>query len=255
MKRKVLKYLVITVLSAVFTSCQKDDDDSKVQLLETITYSSGNSAKYEYDNQNRISKMYTYMNTKLLTKTTITYSGKDLITFMHEDIDYPENNLTGKHIKNGYTITSYKNEEPTGTIYLNNDGYPIRTEGMTEEEDGEWVSYIYTFQYQDGNMIKMNYTASLNGVESVGSTEYKYDNKKSPLNNCKSPTWLVGNPLGSLYGRQNNVIEQTSSFLNVKIEYDYEYDDAEYPTKCTMTYKAEIFEGNEYKNIIEFKYK
>ena len=258
MKRLILNYLILLslIVFVVLTSCKKNDDDSKVQLLETITYSKGNVVKYEYDHQNRISKIYTYIDENLLSTTTVVYSGKDLITLIHEENNNPENNFTGKHIKNGNTITSYKNEELASTMYLNNDGYPIRNEGMVEEE-GEMVSYVYAFQYQDGNMTKMNNTMSLNGVETVSSTEYKYDNKKSPFYNCKSPKWLTGNPIGSLYGRQNNVIEQTSSFFKVKIEYDYKYDDAEYPTKCTMIYKIEAFESNEYTytNVIEFKYK
>lgn len=257
--RKLVLNLVMATLTVLvaFTSCKKNDDDSKVQLhlLETITYSSGNSIRYTYDNQSRITKMYMYMGKDLLITITVTYSEQDVITLTYNDIANPENNFTGKHIKNGNTVTFYKNEELAHTISLNNEEYPIRIEGMVEEQNGEWVPYVYTYQYQDGNMIQMNYVASVNDIESGNSTEYKYDNKKSPFYNCKSPAWLLGNPLGSSYGRQNNVIEQISSFFNIKTEYDYEYNAAEYPTKCTMTSKIEGFEGNESKIIVEFTYR
>ena len=258
MNRIITNYLVIATLaaSAVLTSCKKEIDDGKVQLLETMTINDGSCVKYTYDNQNRVSEFFMYENEKLSSVTAITYSGHDLITVIHENFDNSEENFAGKFVKNGNTITFYSNEELTYTMYLDNNEYPVRIEGISNEGEGFLYNYVMTFQYQDGNMTKMNTTITFNGeITSESSTEYKYDNKKSPFYYCRSPIWMVSNTIGP-YSIQNNVIEQKiSSLFNVKTEIIYEYDSAGFPTRGVMTSEVEGFGGDENTNIVEYKYK
>ena len=103
MKRIVLNYLVIAVV-ATFTSCDKNDDKSsgEVRLLETITESNGNFTRFEYDNQNRITKLSLYRNGNLTRSETLTYSGNNLVKMEEKD------NSIHEFVKKGNTITGPK---------------------------------------------------------------------------------------------------------------------------------------------------
>ena len=81
MNRQILTNLTVAAIAiaVAFTSCQKDDND-KVKLLETVTEPYGWYHKFEYDNQNRLTKYSRYdSDGVLLEMRTHTYSGNDLV--------------------------------------------------------------------------------------------------------------------------------------------------------------------------------
>jgi len=193
----------------------------KVKLLESITDENGELiVKFEYDEQNRIVKIYERYRyeteKKISDSTTITYNSADLITMGTE-----------KYVKKGNTI----NIEPgSKTLTINKDGYVVKN----------YLGSPYT--YQDGNLIK-------EGSDDNTHLLYSYDDKKSPFSNSNTPKWLIqelqyGNY--SDYAGKNNVVSKSSEGPDGggSHEYKYEYDSEDFPIKKTEVgyYEGEIAE-------------
>ena len=245
MKRVVLNYLVIAAISVVVasTSCSNE----KIQLPESLTYKDGRTEQYEYDNENRIAKILYYEKEGILTfSNTITYSGNDFIKSVittKSDSDFA---ATVEYSKSGNKIAvTIKNNDrdstETAIIDLDNDGFPTKYEVKSDE-----VSSVSVFETHGGNLTKHSYKVIRGNVTLEGSSDCKYDNKKSPFFHCKTPKWwwILSEKCMST---QNNVIERSNS-NGEKVEYKYEFDNAGYPTKCT----AKSSSG---ENVSEFKYK
>jgi len=260
MKKVGLNHLVIAALaiSAAFTSCGGGGEDyigDKVQLLETITSHINGSytIKYEYDNLNRIIGISEYdSNENRGSKTTtFSYSGNDLVKIVSKTINNPEHVLTTEYSKNGNRITMMEETNDSGyiqtsTINLNDEGFPTKFETIFENGS----SMVRTYQIQNNNLTKHSYIHT--GISEI-STDYKYDNNKSPFYHCNTPKWhfiihmgLVGNVV---YCGQNNVTEISTDGGRM-IEYEYEYNSAGFPTKCTIS--GAILGG---ENVTTFKYR
>jgi hypothetical protein len=200
-----------------------------VKLLESIVEEDGNGIvqkKFEYDEQNRLAKIYGKMYSVNYTQT-ITYNADNLVTV--EGV-FPNNKSTTKFVRKGNKITvegetSLKIITIGGeTLTVNKDGYIVKRE---RNSDGV-MSYEY--QYQDGNLIE---DKSVRLESSSSDTySYKYNYKKSPFSNSNTPKWLLAYLLSE---GKNNVLEinfrgeSGSRFTKCK----YEYDEDEFPTKKT----------------------
>jgi len=236
MKRVVLNYLVISVISisTALMSCSND----KVRLLDTVTYSTGNYVKYEYDNENRITKTSYYDKEGNLTfSQTFNYIGNDLVKVdgagLTIEFSKSENKMTMTVTNNGDSNVE------TSTMDLNNDGFPTKYETINNA-----VSVVGAFEIHDGNLTKHLYKHTRDSVTLEGSFDYKYDNKKSPLYYCKTPQWWW--ILSEDRSVHNNVIERSDN-SGKKTEYKYEFDSAGYPTKCTA-------KSSESEYVSEYKY-
>ena len=246
MKKVFLNYLVIAALAgaAAFTSCEKDggNDDEKnkengaevVKLLETSARNVGDYIKYEYDNQNRITKVLGYYDGKVYSTETFTYSGDDLVKTVTVWTYPSEQNSTYDFVKsengNTITVTEKWNGEEVGspiTITLNSNGLPAKME--RSEED--W-SRSLNYQYQGNNFTKITdkYTEG-ELVEEIAS-EYKYDNNKAPFYHCKTPKWYLIWSIQGTIGVHNNMIEATWEDGKSVLTYDFDADG--YPTKMTV---------------------
>ena len=232
--------------------------DNKVQLPEHIIGRGSSSGyfKLEYDDQNRIKQIYENSSSYY----TFTYSGDDLVKIVEKGYYDDQEYSTTEFVKNGNKITfimydNYNNDDIkyTGTIDLDNDGYPTKLEGISN-----YGKKAFTFQFQEGNLIKLTET------DTEYIKNYKYDNKKSPLYNCKTPKWYFflnfidayfHSYIGyyTSFGCQNNIIEIMSFddsngvfFDYYKEEFRYRYDNAGYPINVQEIEK---------NNSIEFFYK
>ena len=241
MKRIVFEKLVIAVIAAsvVFTSCDKDDDIGRVQLLETIIYEGSFYEKYEYDNQNRITKISMYSDDENVGYTKFfTYSENDLVEVfvLGSTEEYTK-------IKNKISVTKKNNSGnvySTATIDLDNDELPTKIEELNEE-----YSEIITYQYQRGNMTNRTLKRIQNNETQEFTNKNKFDNKKSPYYHCKTPNWYL---IENYSVGKSNIIE-VSYGNKEKTLFKYEYDRAGFPTKCTMKLPS----GGE--TVKEFKYK
>jgi hypothetical protein len=220
MKTAALNIMAAVIFAVTFTSCGKGGGD--VKLLESITDDSGKvQKKFEYDEQNRIVKMYSYdVGGNLSSTKTITYTD-DLVM-----LKYASDGETIKFVREGNTI-----EADSRTLTVNEGGYIV-------EINGSYNSDIY--QYQDGNIIKITFENSAEGADMSNFTiDYKkYDDKKSPFFNSNTPKWLLQYLIegdfytSDNYTSKNNVLESEISSENT-IEYTYEYDSDGFPIKQT----------------------
>ena len=245
MKKLVINHLIIAafVVAVAFTSCNKDRENiNTVKLLKTLTYypedgfEKWDKYKFEYDEQNRITKMSEYSYGGVLSYTsTYTYSGDDLILVLYSN----NNDISGdekyEYTKSGNTITQKYTyiggtyiPAYTGisTIELDGDGVPVKR--TTENEPGE--TNVETFYYQDGNMTQKTnrYTSIKYDYSESHSQHYSYDHQKGALYHCKTPKWLLILHLND-FGVTNNITEK--SWIRYNAEYTYKFDGAGFPAK------------------------
>ena len=270
MKRVVLKFLVIAVLaiSAVLTSCNKDDDytrlklmKTKVKLLKTIIEDDTEGFRYEkykfeYDVQNRITEISEYFyGGDLYSTTTFTYAGDDLVQVLHsfsggsfEMYEYTKNGntITQKYTYSGDTYIS--NFTTTSTIELDSDGLPVKREG---EKDEYGNTNVETYEYQDGNLTKNTRIAILPQYDYTEyyTNTYYYDNEKGTLSYCKTPKWYLIMYLND-FGVKNNITEGGHLYRPWSV-YTYKFDGAGFPTKRKSKNYYHMFEN---ERIEEFVY-
>ena len=146
MKKIVFKYLIIVVVVATaFNSCNKDEEEyNTVKLLKTIIHVSGDKQfkfdqyKFEYDEQNRITKISEFFYEGNISYTqTFTYEKDDLVQVLSshssgsiETYEYTKsgNTITQKYswnsdgVSEGYILPNFTT---THTIELNSDGLPL----------------------------------------------------------------------------------------------------------------------------------
>ena len=248
MNRQIFINLTVATIAigVAFTSCQKDDNDP-IKLLETVTNPSGEYGKYEYDSQNRLTKYSRYNGSgELLETRTHTYIGNDLDKVMYSS---SEITVIYKYTKIGNHITAIPG---TQSWDLNSDGHLVKYEEVIGGN-----SQIRDYLCQNGNLVKLTYVYNHeSGGTDNSITEYKYDDKKSPMYNCTTPQWyLIYSFPDLMIGTKNNMTEEkwivdldTGAETNT-YEHEYEYDSDGYPTKRISTYSN----GN--KGVTDYTYK
>ena len=206
-------------------------------MLETITGPYGDYDKFEYDNQNRLTKYSKYdRNGELLETRTLIYSGNDLVK-----VGFNSDELYD-FTKSGNKITTYGPQ----TWDLNSNGQLskyVAEIGSNSQvinylyQNGNIVQFTYVYNYETGDMFEVN-------------NEYKYDDKKTPMYNCTTPQWYLIYSFMDI-STMNNMTERKSSFdTNIEtVTHAYEFDSDGYPTKCTTTTSS-----NDSKEITEFAY-
>jgi len=244
MKRVFFLLAAAVIFATAFTSCKKDEENANtVKLLKSITVccikSDGHDEdvgrydkyKFEYDEQNRITKMseYYYDGSLYYTKT-FTYAGDDLdqVLYSHSSGSVS----TYEYTKNGNTITEkdiYDGGVRISIIELDNDGFPFKRE--REEEDGS--TYIDTYEYQDENLTIISQSFSISEFDYTESYTYNYvyDNEKGALYHCKTPKWGLILHLND-FGIKNNRTAANAPPRS-KTEYTYKFDSAGFPAKRT----------------------
>ena len=236
----------------------------KVHLLETIIRSDGSIYRiFEYDNENRITRMLTYHEAGFEYESTFYYSGDDLIKIVSDD--FYDMGSEYYFEKDGYEVELTKSEDKitfaerynrwpdeVGIIEwdLSSDGFNY---GINPSLSMSGRSYTV----MNGNLT--NYTrwvfSSMGaGTQNINYYDYKYDKNKSPFYNCKTPAWCLLYDFLEL-GSQNNVTEIIHTYsgywgyYQTTTKIKYVYNCAGYPTKRTETIDGKI------TDILEFKYK
>ena len=216
----------------------------KVKLLETVTnipykfYEAKHDwYKFEYDGQNRITKISVYFSDENLYYTnTFTYAGDDLVQVLYSN--YNGTVETYEFTKSGNIITQ-KSGVITSTIELDSDGLPVKR--------GNSNSYVEIFEYQDGNLTGKKDTST--NWEDWEEYAYYYDNEKGALYYCQTPKWYLILHLND-FGIKNNVIGGGRIFRPWTV-YTYEYDDTEFPIERTGVFSGKMTSS---ESIQEFIY-
>ena len=254
------KFSLIAFAAALLPACdklemEKEEKEEKgdgsgsgnLKLLKTIKYEGRGYDKFEYDNQDRITKISTFgVNGNLLQCISFHYSDNYYIVNIGERTSFKFDTKTNKVTKTStgtiidlFNGTSTYTSTFTYTMELNRDGLPVKVIFETGN-----TNY---YQYQSRNLISNSFS------HLTRSNEFKYDNKKSPLHNCKTPKTWFWTKIGFwgfwdhllLLINQNNIIEAKFNAWNWPTveKYEYSYDSDGFPTKCKLT---------EYHNISSF---
>ena len=212
-----------------------------VKLLETVTscfrnydelnYDAGcyDMYKFEYDEQNRVTKRFHYYGVDLYNITTYTYTGDDFVQVLH---NYSSSSVEMyEYTKSGNTITQkITHSARTYTIELDSDGLPVKKEDLSGN-----YHYIYTYEYNDGNMTKETECIRLPEYDykegECYTRTYYYDNQKGALYHCKTPKWCLILHLND-FGVNNNKTED-GFFQRYSAKFTYEFDDIGFPIRRT----------------------
>jgi hypothetical protein len=207
---------------------KKAEDNVVVRLLDTMIW--GNGAfydRFEYDEKNRLVKIYHYSLGEHKRTSTLTYKGDDLVE-IRAAWEYTTFARKGDHI-----IYSSYNADYNHIITVNNDGY-IATHEMASHETKDVT--IHAFQYQKGNMTKMTISHIDRRATDEKIFALKYDDKKSPLLHNQTPKWYFQytSELVRDVGISNNITEIKRDD-GWKRSFAYEYDSIGFPITRTMT--------------------
>jgi len=224
---------VLLASCIIFNGCKKDDDkngaNEKVYLVTEIS-SEYEDWRFEYDAQNRITKIIENDGKNIRTQTLSYNSAGDLVEIHYGD--YVDAAMT--FTKTGNIITyhySWEGYEFILTFEINADKLPLK---MAEEytSNGDWYKRVNTFQYQGRNIIKFTYDGEeyWNGkLEKHSFTgTLSYDNKKSPFYHCKTPGWFFIYFWKGAYVLHNNfkTLNRSDGYT---VTCEHTYNDAGFP--------------------------
>ena len=191
-----------------------------IKLVETWNSEYGYKCEFEYDEQNRITKISRYYyNGDLLYTKTPTYAEDDLVS-----------DGTCEYTKNGNIITQkFKNSSKFYTIELNDDGLPVTCD--ENYSSSSHISIITYFGYQGGNLTERRCRETYtDGDWDTDFYDFQYDDKKGALYHCRTPKWYLILYLND-FGIKNNITREYRQYSHD--EYTYEYDNNGFPTKRT----------------------
>ncbi|MDQ6527639.1 hypothetical protein [Flavobacterium sp. LHD-85] len=239
------------VLALILSSCSSEEkpslEETDSTLPKTISYiypspELGTNAKTTASYNGN--KVVSFLNDD--SKTVFTYNGDVIVKQEIFDID-----TSGKEIKNEEVSYSYENGKLKTRVFRESisaeypDGYFIEKVVYTHNSNGT-VSYIDytvdnikktesksgegTLTYKDGNLIK----AEEKSGSSTTTLAFEYDSKKNPLKNILGFNLLLNEVDG--FGT-NNIVKTTratTEFPNPSVYLTtYIYNDASYPTRHT----------------------
>ena len=226
---QISKVAVIAICLAVtmFASCKKNQKDTEQDVFLLEERRSGGNIDlrhvYEYDNQDRMTKCFSYIDGQSFWISTLVYNTYgDLVELINEDLRNTGNIYKNSYFKNGNKITIEGfNNNPT--IELNVQGFPVKLT-FENKESGNWSEFILI--WQNGNLIEEEWIDVREGVMTEGSTTYTHDDKKSPFYHCKTPKWYVWWSAweGFGYWNKNNLETITGGGKDGTCEYTYNND-------------------------------
>lgn len=276
------KLIVILMVISLGFSCSNDDSDSlgaisasgNGTLLKKFTKTNSGFPQsvttYEYDDQNRLSKMiFNDLFYSIVTSEFI-YDGdslaeiivttvddfSDTITTDTRTLEYENGNIVTicKVIEEHYTDVGVKQYsfDRIGFIYDNNDfisqidhynsmGAPLDEDSPTCDEVAEIVGIDFDEKFVFGNDGNMNRYEAYSIWSGDTYYEYTYDDKNHPESgNSYEPLkkilgYSVVNNMTSLkqYNPDTDELEGSSTF-------EYEYNADGYPVKMVKKYESDI---------------
>jgi len=207
-------------------------ENNGVKLPEKIISEDGSITKFEYDDKNRLVKIFVCDNGELMGTFTITYNGNDLVSYAlsyDDDFSYYWGDVPDMSAqRRGNTI--YVNEGGVKhTINVNDEGYIV---DYKTEHPMAGVS-VKNYQYVDNKLFRI--------IEDGWVRELRYDNEKSPFYNSNTPKWFMQFRFFD-FALNNNVtawkIVEGSTDHQYEYENEYIYDNEGFPTKQTKTEKT-----------------
>ncbi|MDR3001610.1 MAG: hypothetical protein LBU89_10125 [Fibromonadaceae bacterium] len=226
---KTIKFATIaaTLLMVALAGC-KGKTNGSVRLLESME-TDGQTIKFEYDNQNRIVKMYSYEGSERVETRTITYNGNDVVAVEYDVEDHL--NMSFKRNGNAIHVTDF---DFWYTITVSDEGYIIDR----KSDHPTAGSRISNYQYQSGNVTSISgVSKNTEGTVTKWARALSYDNKKSPFYYCNTPIWFMQIIFHNT--KQNNVtadkVAEGPTTHESQVDNAYQYDKYDFPVKQTST--------------------
>ena len=222
--------VAISACSKDSEPCDPNDEESPCYagvsghgkfLLVEVKQNGANHAKYEYDQQNRTTVIYTYDPDGSLDLTTM---------YSYANGDFPKT-VTAKSKSGDIVVEEYT---------FGNDGRPVSMV-QTASGDGSTVAVDYQFSYSKNTMIEtiipreedaiiiMNtYTYDDNGnllsIVSTGDGQWVITVEQGNFDD-KIAMGYYGNPMAWKYPGKNNhrTLKATDKMLGVTADYVYKY--------------------------------
>jgi hypothetical protein len=236
MKKLLFLFLPMVAMALTFNSCTKDDggDDNgngTTKLVKQLTMSDGQTYYFEYDNQQRVSKIdYGY------GSAIISYS-ENTITRLHKEDDY--------EWKEVYTLNSegyvQKHE------YFEADALPLDVVQFTysggnmikSAGDSDYFGDS-TFSWQNGNIVQR---VGLGENERPSYTHtFTYNDKEDKMNIVIIDVdYVIEDGLCPFFISKfkgmtsKNLISKKAFGTETKYTYDYIFDTDGYPTEIIIT--------------------
>ena len=215
-------------------------------LLEEIQRGSQRNV-YEYDDQDRITKISQHNGGQLYKVETFRYDvGGHMEEYKEEYPLQPELNRIATYIKSGdkIIITRTSNGWSGYSEYeLNAQGFPIKLTSVDENENGDWYNETETYTWQNENLTQIVVVDEReeSGVESyyTYTVNITHDNYKSPSYHCKTPKWVLLNfERGNGLHNVNNIKTVTGA---ENATYTYTYNADGFPATRTRGTDTETF--------------
>lgn len=267
-KKPLLLFAAVLLFAIVFVACDKGGNDPRPQpsgaiLPSVITYTRGASAipnvctvinKFEYDVQDRISKIHSEIfdngvSRGFVTTFTFTYNGGDITTVMTRT-DIPGEEISAdRFLQLGSEIIA--NGNLSAPIKINAGLYALNYRG-----NNNWTDYEFTYDNK-GNAV--TFTAISRTTPDRESTTYNLTHGQSNgvFRNVKTQAWYITSQmgvgasmheylaLGELAYQQltNNCIKSMEVDGQKVYEYNYTYNSDNFPTRII---RNPNFDGGEY---------
>jgi len=225
------------------------DDDENIILLAEYSSNQRHWEKFEYDDNNRITKIEYYDEDELYGFCKLTYNSVgNLISTEYEDGSKYEFTKDGAIITWSAEVTHWDRDYARDIVYKMNYTVELNEQGMIgkytyDETIGrERKITIILFEYDGKNIIK---TTDQNGEN---AQTFTYDDKKSPFYYCNTPQWYLWYNFfkGATLGIHNNVVDDEHETRTVT--FDFEYNDDGFPVSRKE-------DRHNYVNMATFKYK
>jgi len=195
---------------------------------------------YEYDNQNRLTKLSYYHDGQLNEVETYNYNAAGDLTELK--VEYPtspesDEKVTFSKIGNKITFTKFNG---LYEFEVNAQGLPVKYLYEMVYDSDNWNKQTTTFTWQNGNLTKEIYVdeqkwkedGEVWGSSNQATYTYTHDDKKSPFYHCKTPKWFLWWYVDRGFCNENNIRTTTQKWEGeepVTHEFAYEYNADGFP--------------------------
>ena len=246
--------LPLAALAILFGACKKDNDNEKIlsKIMHSWVDEDGNprnsTQTFEYDNQNRMTKMIWASSSGWRDELVFFYSGNSNAPTKYT---YTEYSSTGEVDYESESLMEYAGNQVFRIIEREEGGrdtassFTIDANGRVTKETWGWGSTVgeETFSYNaDGNMTKVIYVETYQTYEGEevtyrSETNLSYSGVRSVFRHANITDWFLWFSLGYEYSKSGYMVsriqrEGNTSYYN----FTYTTDANGYALTRTETY-------------------
>ncbi|AHM62687.1 hypothetical protein D770_22200 [Flammeovirgaceae bacterium 311] len=230
----------------MFSACEGEDPELDDEVNECLEINQTSNTGYSYDkiyDGHRLMEQRTLFNGELLNYHIFDYGPEDHIIEselidLRSGADYAPSRITynsnGKWVENR---AIYSTENWVSVAEYDSQNQIKEYRFITEKDGTETVNYTVTYEWVGGNNTVRTFTSPTQ--RSV--TRYEYDLQRDNLRReaLENISFLTNVIAHNKNMRKRTVAASTDLASNITTEtvtdYEYEYNEAGYPTKVTVT--------------------